>query len=135
MQWYIYFLSGLSCLGQKTILLKKYIFFAHENIKKRASKVAHNRPQTFFFHSTAQRPKPAHNGFFILWICPTTQLSPYLWVYCTIIYTVLGFQYHYCSLLHIPNAQGISDATANAVFYTVFHQGTTLITDISYRFG
>jgi hypothetical protein len=23
-------------------------FFAHENIKKRASKVAHNRPQTFF---------------------------------------------------------------------------------------
>ena len=26
------------------------LFFAHENIKKRASKVAHNRPQTFFFH-------------------------------------------------------------------------------------
>ena len=26
------------------------LFFAHENIKKRALKVAHNRPQTFFFH-------------------------------------------------------------------------------------
>ena len=24
------------------------LFFAHENIKKTASKVAHNRPQTFF---------------------------------------------------------------------------------------
>ena len=24
------------------------LFFAHENLKKRASKVAHNRPQTFF---------------------------------------------------------------------------------------
>ena len=32
-----------------TIFTKKiYLFFAHENIKKRASKVAHNRPQTFF---------------------------------------------------------------------------------------
>ena len=27
---------------------KLNLFFAHENIKKRASKVAHNRPQTFF---------------------------------------------------------------------------------------
>jgi hypothetical protein len=27
---------------------KSDLFLAHENIKKRASKVAHNRPQTFF---------------------------------------------------------------------------------------
>ena len=32
-----------------------------------------------FFYSTARLPKPAHNWFFILWICPKTHLSPYLW--------------------------------------------------------
>ena len=36
------------------------LFFAHENIRKRASKVAHNRSQTFF-HRTARLPKPAQN--------------------------------------------------------------------------
>ena len=46
------------------------LFFAHENIKKRASKVAHNRPETFF-RSTArlQQTSPELK----------THLSPYLW--------------------------------------------------------
>ena len=37
------------------------LFFAHENIKKRASKVAHNRPQTFFSQVQPGCPKPAQN--------------------------------------------------------------------------
>ena len=37
------------------------LFFAHENIKKRASKAAHNRPQTFFSQ-----------------YCPAAQTSPEL---------------------------------------------------------
>ena len=98
LQWYIYFLSGLSCLRQKSSVL--YMPKWPINLFKTGSSRQTTGPKC----------------------------------YCTILYTLLGFQYHYCSLLHIPNAQGISDATANAVFYTVFHQGTTLITDISYHF-
>ena len=33
-------------------IFKKQFFFALENIKNPPSKIAHNRPQTFFFHST-----------------------------------------------------------------------------------
>ena len=40
---------------------KLNLFFAHENIKKRASKFAHNRPQTFFSQ-----------------YCPAAQTSPEL---------------------------------------------------------
>jgi hypothetical protein len=34
------------------------LFFAHENIKKRASKVAHNRPQLFFHKDLAAQTSP-----------------------------------------------------------------------------
>ena len=40
---------------------KKKKNFAHENIKKRASKVAHNRPKLFFLTSMARLHKPAQN--------------------------------------------------------------------------
>ena len=44
---------------------KLNLFFAHENIKKRASKVAHNRPQTFF-QVLARLLKQAQNRFFYI---------------------------------------------------------------------
>ena len=44
-----FFYATFQC-GRYNILKKKInLFFPHENIKKRVSKVAHNRPQTFFF--------------------------------------------------------------------------------------
>ena len=56
-----------------------WFFFDPEKVKKRASKVAHNRPRPFYF--TVQ-PSPAqltaHNQFFILWNLGTRHLFSYL---------------------------------------------------------
>ena len=43
----------------RVFLKKKYFFFAHENIEKLPSKVAHNRPQIFFQYCqpTQNHPK------------------------------------------------------------------------------
>ena len=59
------------------------IFFDPQKVKKRASKVAHNRPN-FFFHSPAQttahsRQPTAQNWFFIIWNFGTRHLFSYLW--------------------------------------------------------
>ena len=61
-----------------TIFSKK--IFAHENLKKQASKVAHNRPQTFF-HSTGPAAQTSPELIFHIEICPKTPLSPHLWTY------------------------------------------------------
>ena len=45
--------------------IKKFnIFFVHKNMKKTASKVAHNQPN--FFFSIANRPKISPNLIFLL---------------------------------------------------------------------
>ena len=62
-----------------TIFSKKTLnlFFAHENIKKRASKVGHNRPQ-IFFHSTGPAAQTSPELIFhILKMSHKTYLSPY----------------------------------------------------------
>ena len=54
------------------------IFFDPEKMKKRASKVAHNRSNPFFF-TVPPRPEPtAQNWFFILWNLGTRHLFSYL---------------------------------------------------------
>jgi hypothetical protein len=51
---------------------------AHKNFKKRASKVAHNRPKPFYF-TLQPRPQPtAQNLFNILWNLGTKHLFSYL---------------------------------------------------------
>ena len=51
-KYFLTFFTFILCnfLVRMLQCLKKNLnlFFAHENLKKRASKVAHNRPQTFF---------------------------------------------------------------------------------------
>ena len=49
-------------------------FFTHENFKKWASKVAHNRPKPFFSQSS-----PAHSPELIFHIINMSYLLPYLW--------------------------------------------------------
>ena len=59
--------------------IKKKIFDP-EKVKKRASKVAHNRPRPFYL-TVQPRPQPtAQNWFFILWNLGTRHLFSYLWV-------------------------------------------------------
>ena len=59
-------------LGWLAILKKNLHFFAHENMKKTLSKVAHNRPQIFF--SIANRPKTSPNLRYFSQKSPTTRL-------------------------------------------------------------
>ena len=49
------------------------------------SKVAHNWPKPFFFTVQPTAQPTAQNWFFILWICPKTHLSPYLWFYVLVL--------------------------------------------------
>ena len=53
------------------------LFFAHENLKKQASKVAYNRPQMLLF--TAGLGMGKIDFSYYKYVCPKTHLSPYLW--------------------------------------------------------
>ena len=57
---------------------KEWFFTTHENLKKRASKVANNQPKPFFSQSS-----PAHSPELIFHVInmPLDALSPYLWWY------------------------------------------------------
>ena len=56
----------------------RLFIFSHENMKKRASKVAHNRLRPFYF-TVQPKPQPtAQNWFFILWNVGTRHLFSYL---------------------------------------------------------
>ena len=60
----------------KVCIFKKKLnqFFVHKNVKKWASKVAHNRPRPFYF-TVQPSPQPrAQNQFFISWNLRTRHL-------------------------------------------------------------
>ena len=60
-----------------TIFSKKKInlFFAHENIKKTPSKVAHNRPQTFFSQYCPAAQTSPESIFHIIYISQDSSVS------------------------------------------------------------
>ena len=61
-------------------------FFDPQKVKKRASKVAHNRSRPFHF-TVQPRPQPtAQNWYFILWNLGTRHLFSYLWSVSMYIY-------------------------------------------------
>jgi hypothetical protein len=78
-----FYLSSVQLFSaDSTVFSKKKfdLFFAHENINKRASIVAHNQPQTFFFTSMyglAAQTSP--ELIFHVINMSKTHLSPYLW--------------------------------------------------------
>ena len=62
-------------------------------MKKRDSKVAHNRPRPFHF-TVQSRPQPtAQNWFFMLWNLGTRHLFSYLWIQS--IYILFTFTIHF----------------------------------------
>ena len=69
-----FFYATFQC-GRYGVFKKKLkYFFDPEKVKKRASKVAHNRPRPFYF-TVQPRPQPtAQNWFFILWNLGTRHL-------------------------------------------------------------
>ena len=65
-------------------------FFSHENLKRQASKVAHNFDKVFFFHSLAE-PTAHRRKLIFHFINMSQDSSVFLSVVCTITYGDLHF--------------------------------------------
>ena len=84
-------------------LFQKKKKFDPEKVKKRASKVAHNRPRPFYF-TVQPRPRPtAQNWFFILWNLGKRHLFSYL-----------------CVKLFIPESQNNKHLLKQWIHFSVF---------------
>jgi hypothetical protein len=74
-----FILCNFSVRTLKYFQKKIKLFFVHKNLKKQASKVAHNQPRPFYF-TVQPRPQPtANNRFFILWNLGARHLFSHLW--------------------------------------------------------
>ena len=77
--WKHYSVRTETCIY--TFFMKKKQFDPEKVKKKRASKIAHNRPRPFYF-TVQPRPQPtAQNWFYILWNLGTRHLFSYLRFY------------------------------------------------------